>query len=166
MVDMYIKVYKNTALVRALRIADALCVLSSLILFSLLCVQSFTVGLVSLVKLLFAAGIPFVFVSVFRRLLNAPRPYELYDFHSLGLPVPRSGKGCSFPSRHAFSAALIAVLSFSLHPAAGVIGAFCALLVALSRAVRGIHFVRDVVVGLVSGGACGAIGVFAFFGGF
>ena len=46
-------------------------------------------------------GVAFVVVSVFRRIYNAPRPYEKMDITPL---IAKDKQGQSFPSRHVFSA--------------------------------------------------------------
>jgi undecaprenyl-diphosphatase len=66
----------------------------------------------------------------------------------------------AFPSGHAARAALLVVLAFGLGPPGlGVLAAVWALLVAASRVALGVHYVSDVVAGLVLGLCCGVIAV-------
>lgn len=96
----------------------------------------------------------FVLVSAARKGMNEPRPYEVFGTEPL---IAREGAGCSFPSRHAFSAFAIAVswLTVSVPVACGLLGCACAL--AWCRVLGGVHFPRDVVAGAVAGIATGIV---------
>ena len=102
-----------------------------------------------------AAG--FLAATVLRAGINAPRPYEV-----LGIPplTPKETKGKSFPSRHAACAAVIAVTALGTVPPLGVALCVVAVGIAVSRVLAGVHFVRDVVFGLLLGGLIGWIGMF------
>lgn len=159
MLDLYIKVYKNTALLHFLYAVDYIavgyCAVSlGFLAFSLFCRDP----LVAL-RLLLSLLISFAVVSIFRRAFNAPRPYELYDFSTVGLAPPRVKQGRSFPSRHVHSAAVIATSLFLLNPVMGIVGAVLSVLLAVSRVLRGIHFVRDVVAGMLTGVLSGVIAI-------
>lgn len=99
-------------------------------------------------------GISFVAVSLLRIRINAQRPYEKYGFSPL---IKKESKGRSFPSRHAFSAAIIAfnigVVCIPLGVAIGVI----ALVIAFLRVVLGVHFIKDAVFGIIAGIVLGGI---------
>jgi len=110
---------------------------------------------VQCIKTLFAAAIPFVFVSVARKLINAPRPYELYDFYEV---KPKGKAGQSFPSRHVFSAFIIAVLSSLASPWLSAAAFVMGTALAVSRVLLGMHFIRDVAAGALLGLVCGVIG--------
>ena len=92
-----------------------------------------------------AAG--FIVLSVIRKRMNWPRPYELGTFPPL---LNREGKGSSMPSRHVFSAAIISTVAWGVNPPLSVLGLSLALLLAGVRVLAGLHFVRDVVVGFLS----------------
>ena len=89
----------------------------------------------------------FIVLSVIRKRMNWPRPYELGTFPPL---LNREGKGSSMPSRHVFSAAIISTVAWGVHPLLSVLGLSLALLLAGVRVIAGLHFVRDVVVGFLS----------------
>ena len=93
-------------------------------------------------------GVPFLLVSLLRKLINAPRPYELYDFSE---NPPKAKSGDSFPSRHAFSIFAIATLVLPLNLPVGIILFAFGVLMCLCRVALGIHFVRDVVAGSLIG---------------
>ena len=89
----------------------------------------------------------FIVLSVIRKRMDWPRPYELGTFPPL---LNREGKGSSMPSRHVFSAAIISTVAWGVHPLLSVLGLSLALLLAGVRVLAGVHFVRDVVVGFLS----------------
>lgn len=89
----------------------------------------------------------FIILSVIRKRMNWPRPYELGAFPPL---LNREGKGSSMPSRHVFSAAIISTVAWGVNPLLSVLGLSLALLLAGVRVLAGLHFVRDVMVGFLS----------------
>lgn len=97
---------------------------------------------------LLICGLGFAAISLLRKLLNRPRPYEKYG---IGPAVKKDTKGCSFPSRHAFSAAVIAVNIFAVYEIFGIIVLALALIIATLRVLLGFHFIKDVVLGIASG---------------
>lgn len=108
------------------------------------------------VKLLFAAGVPFILVTLVRKLIGAKRPYDVYDFY---IEKPKSKKEASFPSRHVTSAFLISTLT-CLYSVPLAISLFViAISLAVSRVLLGLHFIRDVVAGALIGGISGALGI-------
>ena len=109
--------------------------------------------------LLLGAAVPFILVSLARHFINAPRPYELYDFFEI---PPKAKRGHSFPSRHVFSSFVIATLAI---PTSQVLAGALYLIgisLALSRVFLGIHFIRDVVAGALIGIISGLIAIFIF----
>ena len=88
----------------------------------------------------------FIVLSVIRKAINWPRPYELGELPPL---LEREGKGSSMPSRHVFSAVIISTVAWGVNPLLSVLGLSLALLLAGVRVLAGLHFVRDVVVGFV-----------------
>lgn len=103
-------------------------------------------------------AVSFVLLSVFRRTVNFPRPYEVFEM----LPViPKSTKGKSFPSRHVFCVAIIGVTALYALPKLPVIGIIIlviAVLMAVLRVCSGVHFPRDVIAGFLCGVLMGAAG--------
>lgn len=102
-------------------------------------------------------GVSFVAVSVFRSICPARRPYEELAIQPI---LVKETKGKSFPSRHVFSIAMIAMtfLRVSL-PLAVLFFVLTALLAAL-RVLGGVHYVRDVAAGAAMGVLCGLLGFF------
>lgn len=108
-------------------------------------------------KAFLVPAVSFVAVSLFRKALNAPRPYEVF-----GLPpvINKSTKGKSFPSRHAFSIFVIgmAFLAACPLPWAGWLILALGICLATVRVLAGVHFPRDVVAGALIGIGCGVLG--------
>lgn len=96
---------------------------------------------------LLVPAIGFIVLSVIRKRMNWPRPYELGTFPPL---LNREEKGRSMPSRHVFSATIISTVAWGVNPLLSFLGLSLALLLAGVRVLAGLHFVRDVVVGFLS----------------
>jgi len=111
-----------------------------------------------------AAGVGGVFVfKVLKRLSHRPRPCQL-EPHCWSMVLPPDK--FSFPSGHTMSAFSIAlVVSYSYPSLEGTLF-FLAFSIAVSRVVLGMHFLSDVLAGIVLGVAlgCAAITAFASFG--
>ena len=103
-----------------------------------------------------AAAAGYVAVTVARHIINAKRPYEVYDFYDV---PPKDKKGHSFPSRHSYSAFVISVLSYLLGLPICIGVSILSVGVAVCRALSGMHFVRDVLVGALVGIAFGGAGL-------
>ena len=102
-------------------------------------------------------GISFVLVTVLRKVINAPRPYEVFDVAPV---IPKDTRGNSFPSRHAFSIFVIAMTFCACCPLAwvGPVMLVAGVLLTVIRVVSGVHFPRDVVVGALLGMLAGFMG--------
>lgn len=107
-------------------------------------------------------GVPaigFLTETLLRAKLNWPRPYEVLPVPAL---EPKDTKGKSFPSRHAFSAAILSIAFYTLHPILGACLLLFTILIGLCRVLMGVHWIRDVVVGILFGWLFGGIGFFLF----
>ena len=107
-------------------------------------------------RMCLVCGIPFLAVTLLRKFVNAPRPYELYDFYIL---PPKDRRGRSFPSRHAFSIFCIGVCLCTIELALGIILLALGVLLCIARVLLGIHFVRDVIAGALIGVCSAALGI-------
>ncbi len=108
-----------------------------------------------LVRFVLVHALTFVAGSAVRARLNAPRPYEILQLPPI---AHKDTKGKSFPSRHVFSAAVISAALFYLHPHLGLLFMGVAVLQAVNRVLMGVHWLSDVVAGLLFGWLCGWIG--------
>jgi membrane-associated phospholipid phosphatase len=111
----------------------------------------------------------FLILTVFRRLINRKRPYEVYDTPPA---IHKDKKGSSFPSRHVYSAFAIALTFLWAGIATGVtvvVGIAILLLVlgviiAAIRVLSGIHFLSDVLAGAGWAVLVSVVGYAVFFG--
>ena len=99
-------------------------------------------------------GIGFIAVSFLRNKLNAPRPYELYEFSPL---IKKDTSGKSFPSRHCFCATIIALNIATQNLFIGIILGVMTFIMAFLRVILGVHFIKDVSFGIFLGIIIGAI---------
>ena len=96
-------------------------------------------------------------VTVVRALINAKRPYEVYDYTPA---VHKDTKGKSFPSRHTVCAFIIAMAFMYINYRIGVIMLVIATIIGVTRVLAGVHFIRDVVSGAAIGILIGVLGFF------
>lgn len=87
----------------------------------------------------------FLLVTILRKIINRPRPYERMNIQ----PLFGHKKGESFPSRHAVSAFIIALICFHIHFYLGIIVLVIAILISLSRILCGVHYASDVVAAIL-----------------
>jgi membrane-associated phospholipid phosphatase len=89
--------------------------------------------------------IVFIAVTLFRKILDRPRPYDTYPIE----PVEPHKKGKSFPSRHSASAFIIAFMFLKFNVYLGVLALVFAVLVALSRFLGNLHYLSDIIAAIV-----------------
>lgn len=109
-----------------------------------------------LLKMLLVPGIAFVGVSLFRRIYNAPRPYDALDIHPI---ISKATSGRSFPSRHIFSIFMIAMCFMRVNVPMGIILCVCGFVMAIIRVLGGVHYPRDVIAGAAVAIVCGVVGL-------
>lgn len=88
----------------------------------------------------------FVMLSLLRKKLNAPRPYEVWEIVPL---LDRDSPGQSMPSRHVFSASIISMACLHASLTMGMICLTLSALLGLVRVLGGVHFPKDVLVGYI-----------------
>ena len=103
---------------------------------------------------LFIPASGFVILSLLRKKINAPRPYEVWDITPL---LDRDSPGQSMPSRHVFSATIISMACLHASLTMGMICLILSALLGLVRVLGGVHFPKDVVVGYICGLVWGVI---------
>lgn len=107
------------------------------------------------IKYLAVLGIPFCLVSLLRKYIGAPRPYEIYDFYE---KKPKGSEKNSFPSRHAFSVFAIGTLLLFAYPVFGIVLLLLGVALCVCRVLLGYHFIRDVLAGALIGVISSLIG--------
>lgn len=158
MLTWYKRVY-STWLNRCFTALDYLSVAVVAFIFLLCVFLKINEEIIHGVRLILAAAVPFGIVSGARFFINSSRPYEVYDFSEFTDKCLLKKSGKSFPSRHVFSAFLIAVLAFSISPIFGIIGLIAGGVLAFCRVSLGIHFIKDVVFGAIIGVFSAIIGL-------
>lgn len=101
----------------------------------------------------------FILETVIRDRLNFPRPYE-----KTGIPpiIPKKTKGHSFPSRHAFSVTMIAMMYVFYLPCMGIAMLVIAVCLCIIRVKGGVHSALDVTAGAVLAAAYSAFFMWLF----
>lgn len=98
-----------------------------------------------------AAAVPavfFVLLSVVRKWINRPRPYETWNLSPL---IRKDTSGKSMPSRHVFSCTVIAMVFLSVSLPLGIFFLIWSCALALIRVLGGVHYPSDVLAGFVMG---------------
>ena len=98
----------------------------------------------------------FVILSLFRKKINHPRPYETWNISPL---LEKDSSGQSMPSRHVFSATIISMACLHASLPVGLACLLFSALLGLVRVLGGAHHPKDVLVGY----ACGLVWGFLFF---
>lgn len=151
------KVYKSKRATLSFKLISSLSVMLSVVAYCALLFLSFYNSIYEGVSVLASAALPFFAVGFVRMMIDAPRPYELYDFYET---KPKERAGRSFPSRHAYSSFVIATIAFLYSVPLGIGLLLIGLALIASRVLLGIHFIRDVVAGAAIGIISGLIGIF------
>ena len=102
----------------------------------------------------FISATGFVILSLLRKKINAPRPYEEWDIKPL---LDRDSPGQSMPSRHVFSATIISMACLHASLSVGVILLILSVFLGLVRVLGGVHYPKDVLVGYICGLVWGVI---------
>lgn len=95
-------------------------------------------------EIVLVCSVGLVGCTVLRKVINNPRPYDLYPYPPT---IKRNKKGCSFPSRHVFSIAIIAVAAMRFNSVCGIVLVGLTVILAVTRVLGGVHFVKDVFAG-------------------
>lgn len=136
----------NPKMARGIHIANKICTLSMYLAYPLLILYMFWMRDAYVARVIMVPLDSFIILSVFRYFVNRPRPYEKYDLPPV---IAKDTKGKSFPSRHVFSAMVIAMTFLLASPWSwlGVLFVVVAVLLAIVRVLSGVHFISDVVAG-------------------
>lgn len=106
-------------------------------------------------RVLLAPSISFVLVSLFRNYVDAPRPYEVTGNTPI---IKKDTNGKSFPSRHVFSAFVIATTLYYISQPLGISLMVAGSILAVLRVIGGVHFPKDVIAGAIIGILSGILG--------
>ena len=98
----------------------------------------------------------FVLLTLVRKWINQPRPYETWEIVPL---LDKDSSGNSMPSRHVFSATIISMACMHASLPMGLVLLVLSALLGLVRVLGGVHYPKDVLVGY----ACGLLLGILFF---
>ena len=98
----------------------------------------------------------FVLLTLVRKWINQPRPYEAWEIIPL---LDKDSAGNSMPSRHVFSATIISMACLHATLPVGLVLLVLSALLGLVRVLGGVHYPKDVLVGY----ACGLLLGILFF---
>lgn len=152
--ETYIKMTQpfrdNPQMAKGLHIINRICTGCMYITYPLLLGYLFLQKDERLLQAIFVPAVSFVLLSMGRYLINRPRPYEKFEMTPV---ISKDTKGKSFPSRHVFSASVIAMTFLFSSPWLwiGIILLIITLLEAFVRVVSGVHYISDVTAGMVIG---------------
>ena len=105
-------------------------------------------------KILLIPATSFAVLSLVRKALNWPRPYEKDAIAPL---IAKDTKGNSMPSRHIFSAVIIAMAFLYILPWLGIVFLVLAAMSGCTRILGGVHYPWDVAAGYLCGICCGLL---------
>lgn len=152
--ETYIKMTQpfrdHPEMAKGIHIANKLCTGLMYLSYPLLIIFMILQKDMNVIRAVLVPGISFVLLSLFRKVINRPRPYETFDVPSV---IKKDTKGKSFPSRHVFSATIIAMTFLFMSPWTwlGVVFLGVSILLAIVRVISGVHFISDVGVGFIVG---------------
>lgn len=137
------------------------------LLYPLLMIMLFFTKNPLLIKSILVPLDGFIALSVFRYLVNRPRPYEKFETESV---ISKDTKGKSFPSRHVFSAGIIAYTYLNcginndilIITIIGIVLIIGVISLATIRVLSGVHYISDVIAGVVFATFIAYIGYWLF----
>ena len=98
----------------------------------------------------------FVLLTLVRKWINQPRPYETWEIIPL---LDKDSLGNSMPSRHVFSATIISMACLHANLLVGLVLLVLSAFLGFVRVLGGVHYPKDVLVGY----ACGLLLGILFF---
>lgn len=96
----------------------------------------------------------FVLLTLVRKWINQPRPYETWGIVPL---LDKDSSGNSMPSRHVFSATIISMACLHANLPVGLMLLVLSAFLGFVRVLGGVHYPKDVLVGYVCGLLLGII---------
>ena len=149
--ENYVKITQpfrdNPGMAKGIHIANKLCTGLMYVSYPALIGYLFLQNDEMVLRAILVPAISFVLLSVGRYVINRPRPYETFEVPPV---IKKDTKGKSFPSRHVFSATVIAMTFLLASPWTwlGIVFFVVSLLLAVVRVVSGVHYVSDVLAGI------------------
>lgn len=149
--------HKNEKYVHALNLVNLILTVSVYIAYPSLLLFVFVTDRAKLLRCIFVPAVMFVSVSILRKIINRPRPYEKLGISPL---IKKDKNGESMPSRHVFSVFMIATTFLYVLPALSIPLFIIGILLSAVRIIGGVHYPSDILVGAAIGIFSGVIGFF------
>ncbi len=156
-IKMTVPFRNNPKLAKCLHILNRLCTGGMYLAYPLLLLYLFLTKDAMRIRAVFVPAISFVSLSFVRKWINRKRPYETFEMPPV---IPKKTKGNSFPSRHVFSSAMIAMTFLMVSPWSwlGVVFLGLSVILAAVRILSGVHYISDVLAGLLVAVICAMLG--------
>lgn len=147
-IDLNRKISANSVLCRLLRVVNRsitayVCCMFSVIMIYLLFAHRFY----DHVMITLFCGVGFFLITFIRKFISRIRPFARYGFEPL---IKCKKRDCSMPSRHTYSIFVIAIATYTIHPALFAFNLICGVILALTRILAGVHYISDILVGIAS----------------
>ncbi len=148
---------ENPEMAKGIHIANKLCTGIMYVAYPVLILYLFMQKDEVVLRAILVPAISFVLLSVSRYFINRKRPYEAFEIPPV---ISKDTKGKSFPSRHVFSATMIAMTFLMTSPWAwiGLMFLVVSCLLAVVRVVSGVHYISDVLAGIIVAVVAAGIG--------
>ena len=147
--------YRGKTASTAINVLDKALVYVIAVAFVAMAAVLFATGAADAVRFVAVPAATFAIVTLLRRAIDAPRPYELHEIDPI---IVKDTHGKSLPSRHVASAVAIACAFFHLDMAVGALAFVACAIVSFTRIVGGVHFPRDVAAAVLVSLAVGLAG--------
>lgn len=159
--EKYLRIYEwftaSQKRVSGLKIFKSLSTAVMYAAYILLLVFLGVAGDMRIIRAVVVPAFVFLFVTVVRKRINAPRPYERYPIKPV---IPKSTRGKSCPSRHTACAFIIALAVMYVNVPLGICLLLLSVFIGISRPIMGVHFPLDVTFAAVIAVVLGIVGFF------
>lgn len=148
--ETYLKMTKpfrdNPGMAKGIHIINKVCTLTMYIAYPIFILYMLWQKDAYVARVIIVPLDSFIILTVFRAFINRPRPYETFEVPPV---IKKDTKGKSFPSRHVFSAMVIALTFLMVSPWSwlGILFIIMTALLATVRVLSGVHYISDVVAG-------------------
>ena len=142
------KNYQTDEKKKLLRLCNKIVTNTYYIVYPLLLLYLFVIQSEKLLPTILIPLFSIVAITLLRKVLARPRPYEEYPIDQI---LEKETQHNAMPSRHVFSASIIAMMYFSVSPILACILLVLAAIEGYIRVVGGVHYPRDVIVGYFLG---------------
>ena len=142
------KNYQTDEKKKLLRLCNKIVTNIYYVVYPLLLLYLFVIQSEKLLPTILIPLLSIVAITLLRKVLVRPRPYEEYPIDQI---LEKETQHNAMPSRHVFSASIIAMMCFSVSPILACILLVLAAIEGYIRVVGGVHYPRDVIVGYFLG---------------